>query len=238
MCLIALAHRASARFPLVLAANRDEEYARPTRVADWWEDAPGVVGGRDGREGGAWLAISRGRRFAAVTNLRGAVRRERSRGALVRDFVIGDAAPLAYAESIDVTRYSGFHLFAGEIGGELAHLSETPSRLEAGIHGVSNAPHGEHWPKVELAIEAVRSALALDDADAIVDELLRFLATPRHTGQIESEAFIAGDRYGTRASTVIVATNDAVTFAEQNFGPGGVTVGELRRFMFASASGR
>jgi uncharacterized protein with NRDE domain len=233
MCLLALAHRVSPRFPFVLAANRDEDHERPTRTAHWWDDAPDVVGGRDAREGGAWLAISRGGRFAAVTNLRGAVKRERSRGTLVRDFVTGGAAPIDYAQRIDVLQYSGFHLFAGEVGGELAHLSETASRLDAGFHGVSNAPHGERWPKVDLAIEAVRSALALDDP---AEALLRFLSTPRHTGRIEEEAFIAGDRYGTRASTVIVATPDAITFAEQNFGPGGVRVGEVRRFSFAWAT--
>src|SRR5204863_200004 len=72
MCLIALAHRASEKYPFVLAANRDEDYERDTRVAQVWEDAPEVVGGRDALYGGSWLAIARNGRFAAVTNLRGA----------------------------------------------------------------------------------------------------------------------------------------------------------------------
>lgn len=238
MCLIAIAHRASSAFPLVLAANRDEDHFRPTRTAHWWDDAPDVLGGRDAQAGGSWLAISKEGRFAAVTNLRGAVKREKSRGALVRDFVTADAAPLAYAEAIDVAQYSGFHLFTGAIGGELAHLSGKAVSLEPGIHGVSNAPHGEHWTKVGLAVDAVRDSLSLDGANAIVDALLRFLSTPRHTGSIEDEPFIAGDRYGTRASTVIVATGESVTFAEQNFGPGGVAVGELLRLSFAWAGAR
>src|SRR5688572_16164 len=80
MCLIALAHRASPRFPLVIAANRDEDYQRATHDAHHWPDAPDVVGGRDGLYGGTWLAVRRGGRFAAVTNLRGAERKTRSRG--------------------------------------------------------------------------------------------------------------------------------------------------------------
>ena len=238
MCLIIVAHRVSARFPLVIAANRDEDYERPTRVADWWDDAPDVVGGRDVSAGGAWLAISRRGRFAAVTNLRGAIKRERSRGELVHQFMTSDVEPRAYVESIDVMRFAGFHLFAGEVGGELAHLSEMPMLLDSGLHGVSNAPHGEIWPKVDLAIDAVRRAIALDDANAIVDELLRFLSTPRHTGKIEHEAFIIGDRYGTRASTVIVATSDTITFAERNFRAGGIPFGDVRRFTFASEDSR
>lgn len=230
MCLIAIAHRASERYPLVIAANRDEDHTRPTRVAHRWEDAPDVVGGRDGLQGGAWLAISRGGRFGAVTNLRGALPRGKSRGALVRDFLTADATPLDYASAIDPDEYAGFHLFTGEVNGALAHLSTAPALLDPGIHGVSNAPPGEHWPKVDLAIDAVRAVLAFDDVDAIVGTLLRFLATRRGAASVETEVFIAGERYGTRASTVIVATPTLITFAEQNFAPGGIASGTTRRF--------
>lgn len=87
MCLIVLAHLAHARFRFVLAANRDEDYERATHDAAFWADAPDVLGGRDALHGGSWLAMAKIGRLAAVTNLRGAERRTRSRGALVRDFV-------------------------------------------------------------------------------------------------------------------------------------------------------
>src|SRR5437764_3434217 len=102
MCLIAIAHNASPKFPLVIAANRDELYARPTRPAHVWEDDARIVGGRDVRAGGTWLALRRGGRFGAITNVRGIGRAEGgpSRGTLVADFVHGDDAPMAYAKSI------------------------------------------------------------------------------------------------------------------------------------------
>src|SRR6185436_20956068 len=120
MCLIALAHGVSERYPLVLAANRDEDYERATRVADVWEDAPDVVGGRDAVHGGSWLAVSKSGRFAAVTNLRGAVQRSRSRGLLVRAFVTSAIAPEAFAEEVarDAAEYAGFHLIVGSGMGE------------------------------------------------------------------------------------------------------------------------
>ena len=71
MCLIAIAVRASTRFPLVIAANRDELYDRPTRALHVWDDDPNIAGGRDLRAGGSWLAVTREGRFAAVTNIRG-----------------------------------------------------------------------------------------------------------------------------------------------------------------------
>jgi uncharacterized protein with NRDE domain len=218
VCLIAIAHRASARFPLVLAANRDEDYARATRDAHWWDDAPDILGGRDVVHGGSWLAITKRASFAAVTNLRGAQQRSRSRGALVRDFVTATAEPRAFAEALlrDAAEYSGFHLLAGQAGGEIVHVThDSWTPLAAGIHAISNAPLGEHWPKTTIAVDAMESALRLDDVDSMLETLMTFLTTPRGTGRVESEVFIASERYGTRASTVIIVTEDEIVFAEQ-----------------------
>lgn len=227
MCLIAIAHRASEKYPLVIAANRDEFYERPTHDAHVWSDAPQVVGGRDALHNGAWLAVTRTGRFAAVTNLRGAMPRAKSRGFLVRDFVTGEDAPLQYAQSIDVAQYAGFHLLVGEAGGEVAYVASEARPLERGIHGISNAPEGEHWPKEKTAIAAMRDALSLDDP---VDALLTFLASPRGTNDPEQEVFIATPHYGTRSSTVILASAGQLIFVEQSFTAGGIAVGERRRF--------
>jgi uncharacterized protein with NRDE domain len=214
MCLIALAHLASSRFPFVLAANRDEEYARPSHAAAFWEDAPEVFGGRDAVAGGSWLAVTRNGRFAAVTNLRGAIARSRSRGELVSGFVMSDTEPLLYAQSLDVAQYAGFHLLVGEIGRMVVYVDSNGgiAVLEPGIYAFSNAPAGEHWPKEQFAIEEMRSALNADDITA---ELLSFLTMRRNTGAVESEVFIESDRYGTRASTVIVAGHKGFSFVEQ-----------------------
>jgi len=226
MCLIALAHGVSERYPLVLAANRDEDYERATRVADVWEDAPDVVGGRDAVHGGSWLAVSKSGRFAAVTNLRGAVQRSRSRGLLVRAFVTSAIAPEAFADEVarEAAEYAGFHLLVGETGQSVVYLASgaAPTVLAHGIYGFSNAPADERWPKVDLAIDEMRKSI--DDPEA----LLRFLATPRHSGRIEEEVFIAGDRYGTRASTVVMATTKQIRFIEQNYGRGGTAAGVFR----------
>jgi len=233
MCLIAIAHRASPRFPLVIAANRDEDYDRATHDAHFWTDAPGVLGGRDAVHGGSWLAITRGGRFAAVTNLHGAAPRTRSRGRLVRDFVTTDAEPRAYARAIGrvAEEYTAFHLLAGETGGEAYYIApETQTVLEPGIHALSNAPAGEEWPKMALARDEMEVALRLDDAESIVLVLMQFLALPRGTDSPRSEVFIAGDRYGTRASTVIVATETEILFGEQSFTRGGTPYSKNRLF--------
>ena len=96
MCLILFASDAHQRFPLIVAANRDEAYERPSAPAQFWSDAPGVYAGRDLEQGGTWLGVTRSGRFSAITNYRQAEPRSpgaRSRGELTREFLIGSEHP-------------------------------------------------------------------------------------------------------------------------------------------------
>jgi uncharacterized protein with NRDE domain len=226
MCLVVLAHVASESFPLILAANRDEDYDRASHDAHFWPDFPDVLGGRDAVMGGTWLAINRKARFAAVTNLRGEVRRTRSRGFLVSDFVTRGALP------DDVGGYAGFHLLAGDAGGDLAYVTpQSQSMLEPGVHSFSNAAAGVSWPKTELAAKSMRDWLAIEDAEELAARLMTFLTTPLGIGRRESEIFIADARHGTRASTVIVVSEESILFRERSFARGGEPQGGLRTFV-------
>ena len=68
MCLLSLAWQAHPDYPLIFVGNRDEYHARPTAAADWWQDRPDILGGRDLQAGGTWLAINRKGDFGVVTN--------------------------------------------------------------------------------------------------------------------------------------------------------------------------
>ncbi|WP_025599506.1 NRDE family protein [Burkholderia sp. WSM2230] len=72
MCLIVFDWRPDALDgPLfTLAANRDEFFRRTAQPIGWWDDARGVLAGRDLVGGGTWLGMSRDGRFAALTNYR------------------------------------------------------------------------------------------------------------------------------------------------------------------------
>lgn len=234
MCLIAVSIRIGA-FPLVIAANRDEDYGRPTVPASFWSDAPDILGGRDALHGGTWLAITQDRRFAAVTNLRGSVRDQtkRSRGELVSGFIRGRASPREYLADVaaHAEEYAGFHLLAGV--GASVWTSEFTTQLPDGVHALSNAPAGERWPKVDVAEEEMqRLTASLADAAELIDAILQFLSTLRGTNRPESEVFVRGERYGTRSSTAMVISDEAVYFAEQSFSRGGVRDGDVRRFRY------
>ena len=70
MCLIAFALDTHPRYRLVLAANRDEYFRRPTAAGAFWEDAPQLLAGRDLEAGGTWLGVTTTGRIAAITNYR------------------------------------------------------------------------------------------------------------------------------------------------------------------------
>jgi uncharacterized protein with NRDE domain len=170
MCLILFAHGAGEDFPLVLAANRDEFYERPTAPAAFWTEAPHVLAGRDLQAGGSWLGVTRTGRWAALTNYRDppTSRPGRpSRGMLVSDFLTGSATPEQYLAAVaaDAERYDGFNLLVGDpsgvhyFGNRMADGGE-PSRLEPGVYGLSNHLLDTPWPKVARGRTRLKALLA------------------------------------------------------------------------------
>lgn len=242
MCLILVAHKACSRYPLVIAANRDESYARPALPLDRWDDAPRVYGGRDLQAGGGWLALALGGRFAALTNFRQGGARDaslRTRGELVARYVCGDAAPAAYLADVarHGDRYNGFSMLAGDMQ-DLCFYSNRGrgvQRVAPGVHGLSNHLLDEPWPKVVNGIASVQAWLALG-REALTERLYAYLADrtvapdallPSTGVDVQRErelsaAFIAAEHYGTRASSVIVVSAGGdVYFGERAFGPHG-----------------
>lgn len=211
MCLILVAWRQHRRYPLVVAANRDEFHERPAARAAFWEDQPDVLGGRDLRARGTWLAVTRGGRFAAVTNYRGGTEpgAEHSRGALVTSFLAGtDVAALAAEKAM----YSGFNLLASD-GGTLWWLSNRdngPRELEPGWYGLGNLLLDS--PDVETHKARLRHA-------PLSFEPLFLVLEP---------ARIVDERYGTRCSTVVMTGEDDIRFAERAFSRDGTPETTLR----------
>lgn len=251
MCIIALAWQVQVDFPLIAAANRDEFYARPAAPARFWTDQPSLLAGRDLREGGTWLGVTRTGRFAALTNVRepGQPSGSRSRGLLVAEFLRGDAAPMAYLQAVAAsgTLYGGFNLLVAD-GGTLAWYSNRhvePQRLSPGVYGVSNHLLDSPWPKVQrlksglaASLEAgagandVLTLLSNNDqpADADLPDTGVGLAMERLLGP----CFIRAPHYGTRCSTVVRLGAARCELVEQSYVEG--EPGEQARFAFAIES--
>ena len=246
MCLILIAYRLTSEQPLVVAANRDEFYARPSAPAHWWDDAPEVLAGRDLQAGGTWLGVQAKGRFAAVTNFTDPDRPPPpcSRGALVADFLRGAQSSLDYAGSIQGEQYQGFNLLLWD-GGTLACASNrgATQTLEPGCYALTNAEFGARWPKAVDGVARLRHSVRKgSDLDALIallrhDQLPEGDARPPRSETAESRAtpcFIRGDAYGTRASTAVIYAEDgSVALAEQSYGPGGA-LGERHDFRVES----
>jgi uncharacterized protein with NRDE domain len=257
MCVILFAVGAHPRFPLIVAANRDEAYARPAAQAEFWQDPPHVYGGRDLERGGTWLGLALNGRFAAITNYRQGHhgKAPRSRGDLTRDYLAGIAEPLHYLRGAEerCRQYRGFSLIAGTVYGLYfySNRSHGIQAIEPGVHGLSNRLLDEPWPKVKRGVAVLTSLLESSETD-ITQALLALLRdrtpAPDHllpsTGialereRALSAAFIAGDTYGTRASTVLLVSQDGeVLYCERSFGPHGTPLGSVdRRFQLNDAS--
>lgn len=240
MCLIVVGWRSHPDFPLVVAANRDEFHARPSAPAGRWPDAPTVIGGRDLAAGGTWLGIADNGRFAAVTNIRepGMPPGERSRGELTRDFLLGDAAAMSYAQQLDGERYAGFNLLLGDVD-SLVYASNrdgAPRLLPPGIYGLSNHRLDTPWPKLVQARTAFSATLPalpddaplfelLADRRIIPDPALPATGVPLEWERLLSAVFVRSENYGTRASTVAWRTRDGhVRLHERSFAPSGEVV--------------
>jgi uncharacterized protein with NRDE domain len=243
MCLVAIAFRAHPAYPLIIAGNRDELHARPSAPAHWWADAPDVLGGRDLVASGSWLAVNRRGCFAVVTNRPGSAPQTPapSRGRLVRDFVRGSLGPRNFLAGLAAgsEAFAGFWLAAG--GPDEVLIAHNPrseplqvSALRPGITAMSNAPPGQRWPKADYLASALGAELCRSGTD-LAGRLLDLLAreepvagpAPELSPALSRTAFVRGETYGTRASTVLLIGRDRdCEFIERRFDPQGRPAGE------------
>ncbi|WP_300628789.1 NRDE family protein [Pseudomonas sp.] len=244
MCLIVFAWRPGHAHPLVVASNRDEFYARPSLPLAQWPDAPHVYAGRDQEAGGTWLGVNADGRFAALTNIRDPHQSpsRKSRGELVARFLSGSLPIDDYLAQVNgrSIEYAGFNLLVGTPD-QLWHYNANdtePTRLKAGIYGLSNAGLDTPWPKLLKAKAAF--AEILDDPQP--QTLLQMLSDPQTapfaelpdtgvglaTESLLSSVFIASPSYGTRASTALIVNADGTRrMVERSFGPQGGRLGEV-----------
>lgn len=240
MCLIGFAWNAHPRWRLVLAGNRDEFHGRPSAPLARWPDTT-MVAGRDLEAGGTWLGVTDAGRCAVVTNVRDPRDPQlgRSRGLLALDYLTGPHDAPAHAERLlaDAAHYRPFNLLTFDAGDGF-YLGNRPAprrqAISAGVHGLSNADFNAPWPKTRVLMGRLQAWLDTDADD--IDPLFAALADERQAPDEDlpdtgiglererwlSSAFIRGERYGTRASTlVLIDHRGAGRIVERRFGPNG-----------------
>jgi len=182
MCLAAFALEAHPRFPLVIAANRDEFFARAASPMAWWRSGGiELLAGRDLSAGGTWFGLTRAGRLALLTNIREPGRNDPeapSRGALVVDWLASGLAAPAFATAMK-PGYNGFNLVTADLARNAWHWISNRTAgaqpLAGGIHGLSNAALDTPWPKTvgikaELAAALAAAVVALAAAAGAVEQ--------------------------------------------------------------------
>ncbi|MBB5186447.1 uncharacterized protein with NRDE domain [Zhongshania antarctica] len=214
MCLILLSWQQEPDRPLIIAANRDEFYSRPSLAADFWPDHPQILAGRDLEHGGSWLGISRNGRFAAVTNLREVEHSgEQSRGDLVKHFLLSENSASDYLAELEAEKdtYRPFN-FIGFDGHRLGYSNNSEAGwqlLSPGSHAIGNIPLSSTNDKTAKGTIDMNAAIS---SEASHLALLAMLQDKSPNGQ-HQDAFhhalscrfvsVADFNYGTRSSSVV-----------------------------------
>uniref|UniRef100_A0A2K6G010 Transport and golgi organization 2 homolog n=1 Tax=Propithecus coquereli TaxID=379532 RepID=A0A2K6G010_PROCO len=226
---------------LILAANRDEFYNRPSKSADFWGSNNEILSGLDmeeGKEGGTWLGITTHGKLAALTNyLQPQLdRKARGRGELVTHFLTTEVDSLSYLKKISVEGhlYNGFNLVAADLR---CICREGSAALPPGVYGLSNALLDTPWRKLcfgkRLFQEAVAQSQVLPK-DVLVAQLLDVLSNeeaqlPDPAIEDQGQEYVQPilnkyaavcvrcPGYGTRTNTIILVDADGhVTFTERS----------------------
>lgn len=240
MCLINFHLQDHPNYELIIAANRDEAYDRPTAPAHFWEDEPMILAGRDLKQMGTWFGITKTGRFAALTNYRDFnkptnKRKLVSRGEIIHNFLAGSMKPEEYLQMIHEIKeqYDGFNVIVGNPH-ELYYynnIAQEIKRIPTGTHSVSNHMLNTSWPKVINGKQRLKKYV-LNQKKIDPNVLLDLLADNTEAKDNElpdtgiglelerklSPLFIKTEHYGTRSSTVLLIDKQQhVTFIERTY---------------------
>lgn len=255
MCLILFSYELHPDYRLILAANRDEFYRRPTASLDYWSDHPAVLAGRDLKGNGTWLGVTRSGRLAAITNYRepaAQMQNAPSRGLLIRDFLTGNSSPEHYLKAVSKKSeaYNGFNLIAGDPSGLYYYSNRTSRirRLRPGFHGISNHLLDTAWPKIQRGKGLLKGQLSgrekididkiweiLADRSLPADKALPDTGVGLQWERILAPLFISSPDYGTRSSSIVLMEySGRATFMERTFvnAANAVKEGETVKYSF------
>lgn len=241
MCLITLHFQNHSKYKLIVAANRDEFYQRPTADAHFWEDNPDILAGRDLTALGTWLGITKHGRFAALTNYRDPEQTtadKKSRGDIVRSYLAEKATPMEYLKDLQRQQHHfvGYNVIIGNPN-ELYYYSNIQNEIQKihpGTHALSNEFLNTPWPKVSRTKaklnEYVQKSDNLDhdklfeiiaDTEEAADHQLPGTGVSLALERKLSPPFIITPEYGTRSSAIVLIDHDDnVTFIERTYDKG------------------
>ncbi len=251
MCLIFLSYKQNKEYPLIVLANRDEFYKRPTQTAHYWENSPHILAGKDLDGGGTWMGITKNGYISMLTNYRDVANikpNAPTRGKLVSDYLQGEFSPKEYLLALSKTgsTYNGYSLITGSFNDPwyYSNYEKKIAQLGTGLYGLSNALLDSKWPKIEAGKAALTPLILkkkidkealfnlMTNPDLAENNQLPQTGLPIEKERAISSMFINIEGYGTRCTTLIlVDKNGKVDFTERQY-ENGLATGKDNNFTF------
>lgn len=210
MCLLAIQYRCVPEAPVLVAANREEAYDRPSIVPTIQPGKPRVLSGVDARAGGTWLGVNQNGLFVGAANRPKLLvpTSPKSRGLLCRDLLRANSARQAVdiaMEELLAGRYDGVNFIIADYeSGWAVHGSDDPhvEELIEGLNIISNFDLNDLRDERQ---KLARRLLTLQTLDSAVKFLAvaskafaRPPAAPERPGMV-----VKGKERGTVSSTLI-----------------------------------
>jgi len=234
----------SKKSSLILIANRDEFFERPTRSMQWNR---GILSGIDEEAGGTWFGVSKDGKFGAITNYREASKQERpmkSRGLIITNYLKKkDISAKEYFNALDKEHYDGFSLLLSDKKGVhfFSNRCERHINLKPGVNVLGNYLLNTQTNKVKKATKDFSLFLARNH-NYNQEKAFKFMRSDFMEGkEVEKgisegkelpSRFIKSSEYGTRCTTYLsVDSSGLYRVAEQNYELDG-KIGSKKQFEF------
>jgi uncharacterized protein with NRDE domain len=219
MCLLMVMHQGVEDYPIVLAANRDEYYDRPSAGPQLLQKSPRVWGGRDGRAGGTWLGVNADGLVVGLTNRRYRDQQDpdpqrRSRGLLCLEALQHRRAAevIEFLAAEPPNRYNACNLLIAdphEIYWTAYEGKPKTQRLQPGLYILANGNLNDlETVRIRRARQLLQSPKYLQ-----VERLLPLLeqVCRDHEAEVQDRDTICmhrdNERYGTVSSTIIALSS-------------------------------
>ena len=207
MCLLAILYRMFDDSPLVLLANREEDYSRGGTPLDLRPGPVPFIAGIDPVAGGAWFGVNAHHLVVAVTNRPKSMvpSQPRSRGLLVKDLLAlstASEAARAAAQELDAKRYAGCNIVCGDLESLwIVHAGDwlRVRSLSPGLHVLTNADINDGW---DVRIRAITERVLSDSPRDVEEAIATFSSLARSTTP-PVPICLRGPKSGTVASTIL-----------------------------------
>ncbi|MBT6147016.1 MAG: hypothetical protein HOH74_16395 [Gemmatimonadetes bacterium] len=228
MCLILLDHGLDPGVGLVLGANREEAYARPSQGPDWRPDPP-VFSGLDVLAGGTWLGVSQAGLVVAITNRREAWQgpsEPRSRGQLCYDTLRLVSAAEALDWAVEHLADHGYRpcnlLIPDALTAGVIHVPGRPERrdLSPGRYVLTDGDIDDpNSQRVARAMELTKSSPAARIEDRLT-QMERILADADPDAPDRERICRRGETSGTVSACVLALSEAGLDAAQYRYAAG------------------